>query len=304
MSPSPDGTVTWRELLSASVETLTDAGVDGAEGDARRIVAEAAGCADATLALELSRPATQGGVARLDTMLARRAAGEPLQYVLGSWGFRRLDLMVDTRVLIPRTETEQVVEVALAELDRVGGQERATTVVDLGTGSGAIGLSIAVERVRSDVWLTDRSADALAVASANLAGTGRVGARVRTALGDWFDALPSSLRGTVDLVVSNPPYVPDDAPLPPEVAEWEPVAALRSGPDGLGDLRRLVAEAPRWLAPDGVLVLELSPEQASAMAELAGRTFASVRIEPDLAGLDRCIVATGAEPRSAGSAIR
>jgi len=293
MSPAPDGTVTWRELLAGAVDRLARAGLDTSETDARRIAATAAGCTDAELSLELSRPATEGGVARLDAMIARRVLGEPLQYVLGSWGFRRLDLMVDRRVLIPRPETEQVVEVALAELDRLGAQQRTTIAVDLGTGSGAIGLSIAVERVRCEVWLTDRSADALAVASANLAGTGRVGARVRTVAGEWFDALPTSLRGRIDVVVSNPPYVPEAEPLPPEVTDWEPTVALRSGPDGTDDLRHLLGAAPEWLAPDGALVLELSPEQASPMAEIAAASYDTVRVEADLSGRDRCLVSVG-----------
>src|SRR5690606_5967270 len=133
MSPAPAGTVTWRELLGETVERLRAAGIEHAESDARRIVAEASG-AGSDLPLVLSDPATQGGVARLDRMVARRSEGEPLQYVLGSWGFRSLDLMVDRRVLIPRPETEVVVEVALGELDRLGARDVPTRVVDLGTG--------------------------------------------------------------------------------------------------------------------------------------------------------------------------
>ena len=112
-------------------------------------------------------------------MLRRRIAGEPIQYVLGHWAFRGLDLMVDGRVLIPRPETETVVEVALRELDRLGGRDRPTTVVDLGTGSGAIALAVATERVRTRVWATDSSDEALQVARANLAGIGRSAARVQ-----------------------------------------------------------------------------------------------------------------------------
>ena len=143
----------------------------------------------------LDDPLTEGAMARYDDMVARRAAGEPLQYVLGHWGFRHLDLMVNRRVLIPRPETEQVVEVALAELDRLGGRDVPTTVVDLGTGSGAIALAVATERVRTTVWATDASEAALAVARANLAGVGRAGARVTMVAGDWFGALPAELRG-------------------------------------------------------------------------------------------------------------
>lgn len=291
MSPSPDGTISWRELLAEAVQRLSAAGSTSAEVDARWIVAECVGVPAAELFGALGEPATERGVARFDEMVRRRAQGEPLQYVLGSWGFRTLDLMVDHRVLIPRPETEAVVQVALAELDAAGGRERATRVVDLGTGSGAIALSIAVERVRTEVWAVDRSEDALAVARANIAGVGRPGARVRAVAGDWFAALPSTLRGTVDLVVSNPPYVSASAALPEEVEAWEPVEALRSGPDGTDDLRHIVASAPEWLTAAGSLVCELSPEQADDMVAAAMVHFADAVVEADLTGRPRALVA-------------
>jgi len=155
----------------------------------------------------------------------RRESGEPLQYVLGSWAFRSLELMVDPRVLIPRPETEQVVEVALGEIRR----HRRPVVADLGTGSGAIALSVVAEVAGAQVWATDTSEAALAVARANLAGlAGMAATRVRLARGSWFSALPAELRGRLSVVVSNPPYVADAevASLPAEVAEWEPREAL------------------------------------------------------------------------------
>ena len=286
-----DGTVTWGELLDEATVRLQPSLGERAVGDARRIVETAAGVGDSELFLVTDRPATERGVAHLDAMVGRRAHGEPLQYVLGSWAFRTLDLMVDRRVLIPRPETEQVVEVALGELDRLGGRERPTNVVDLGTGSGAIALSIAVERVRTQVWATDVSPGALEVASANVAGLGRPGARVRVLQGAWFDALPDELRGAVDLVVSNPPYVATTIAVPDEVARWEPAGALWSGEDGLDDLRQLVPGAGEWLTDEGVLVCELSPEQVPALRALAQEHFAEVRIEADLSGRDRTLVA-------------
>jgi release factor glutamine methyltransferase len=150
--------------------------------------------------------------------------------------------------------------------------------------------------VRTEVWATDVSADALAVARANAAGIGRPGARVRTEAGDWFDALPSMLRGTIDLVVTNPPYVATTVELPAEVARWEPAGALYSGADGLDDLRRILAAAPGWMAPAGVLVSELSPEQADAAIDLALGGFAEAFVESDLTGRPRALVA-----RMAGS---
>lgn len=290
--PNPDGTVSWRELLADAVERLAAAGLERPESDARRIVEQASGSEGAAeLTLVLTEPATTRGVARLDDMVARRAAGEPLQYVLGRWGFRHLDLMVDRRVLIPRPETETVVEVALAELDRVGGRDRSTLVADLGTGSGAIALSIASERVRSSVWATDASAAALEVAGANAVGLGRAAARVRLAEGSWFDALPTELRGRFDLVVSNPPYVPAGAELDEAVTAWEPAGALYAGPDGTDALVHLVRTAPAWLTSDGALVLELSPEQGPALAERALGHFAEAELREDLTGRVRSLVA-------------
>lgn len=291
MSPAPDGTITWRELLGEAVERLTSAGSVSAEADSRWIVAECLEIPAVQLSGALRELATERGVARFDDMVVRRAAGEPLQYVLGSWGFRRLDLMVDPRVLIPRPETESVVEVALGELDALGGRDRPTRVVDLGTGSGAIALSLAVERVRTEVWATDVSADALAVARANIAGVGRAGARVRAASGDWFGALPIHLRHTFDLVISNPPYVADDADLPDEVAAWEPTSALVSGTDGTDDLRRIISESPGWLTSTGVLVCELSPEQAPVLIDHALVHFERARVDDDLTGRPRALVA-------------
>lgn len=291
MSPAPDGTITWRELQSEATARLSATGSSSADVDARWIVADCLGVSLAELPGSLKALATERGVARFDRMVARRAAGEPLQYVLGSWGFRTLDLMVDERVLIPRPETESVVEVALAELDALGGRTRATRVADLGTGSGAIALSIAVERVRTEVWATDVSAEAMAVARANIAGVGRPGSRVRTAIGDWCSALPSHLLGTFDLVVSNPPYVATTADVPADVADWEPASALWSGPDGTADLRRLLVEVPPWLTSSGALVCELSPEQADQMVDLARDAFDEAEVAADLTGRPRALVA-------------
>jgi release factor glutamine methyltransferase len=232
-------------------------------------------------------------------MVTRRAAGEPLQYVLGSWAFRELDLWVDGRVLIPRPETEQVVQHALAAARELLSQRRTLVIADLGTGSGAIALSLVRELPlgRVDMWATDESDDALAVARANLAGVGRAAASVRLAQGEWFDALPPDLRGAVDLIVSNPPYVAFDDPLPDEVVRWEPVGALYSGPTGLEAIEHIVAETPQWLARDGVLVLEIGETQGDAVLALAGAAgFTDAAIHPDLAGKPRILVASGQSP--------
>lgn len=274
------GEISWAELRREAAERLQKAGFPSPEADARWLVEEAAPDADA--------PVTTRAIAHFDAMLARREAGEPLQYVLGRWGFRTLDLLVDPRVLIPRPETELVAEAAIGELRRLGGRR----ALDLGTGSGAIALSLAVEVPAVEVWGVDRSPEALQVARANVAGIGRAGARVRLAEGDWFEGLPEELRGALDVVVANPPYVADGDELPDEVARWEPRSALLAGPDGLDDLRRIVADAPGWLSRPGSLVVELAPAQGDEVARLALEAGASeARTHVDMTGRVRYVVA-------------
>ncbi len=142
------------------------------------------------------------------------------------------------------------------------------------------------------MWASDVSVEAIDVAGANLAGLGRPARHVRLVAGSWFEALPDELRGTVDLVVSNPPYVGSDEELPPEVADWEPALALRAGPAGRSALDHLVVGAPDWLRRPGVLVVELAPAQASAMAATARAVgYSEVDVVPDLAGRDRALIA-------------
>jgi release factor glutamine methyltransferase len=283
---SEQGERSWRDLYEAAAARL------GSKIDARRIV-ERAG---ADYPLGLDDPVRARAVLFVEGMIDRRAAGEPLQYVLGRWGFRRLELLVDRRVLIPRPETEVVVEVALREAHRLGLE--GLVAADLGTGSGAIALSLASELPGVEVWGTDSSAAALAVARANLAGLGTlVATRVRLAEGSWFDALPAELRGRVGLVVSNPPYVAESDDLPAVVGDWEPAGALVSGPTGLEALLRLVAQAPAWLARPGALVLECAPHQAHVVAAQGRSGGASeVEIELDLSGRERAVVLRFEDP--------
>lgn len=285
------GTIEWRELLDEATARLQRAGLETAEHDARRIVEEASGFEGAQLMLSLGELVTERAMSRFDSMLARREAGEPLQYVLGRWGFRTLDLAVDRRVLIPRPETEMLVEVALVHLDRLAAERSTVTVADLGTGSGAIALSVAAERTNTTVWACDASADAVAAARANLAGIGQAAVRVGIVEGDWFQAFDHSLRGTFDLVISNPPYVPSVDELPASVIEWEPSSALFAGDDGLDDLRTIIAAAPDWLSDGGVLALELDPRQAGeAQRLLLEAGFSSTEVHLDLVGRERIVV--------------
>jgi release factor glutamine methyltransferase len=228
----------------------------------------------------LDEPVTTRMVAHLDDMVARYRAGEPLQYVLGRWSFRRLDLAIDRRVLIPRPETELVAAVAIEIAAAIDGPRK---IADLGTGSGAIGLALADELPLADttVWITDASDDALSVARANLAGLGRPARNVRVAAGSWFEALPVGDR--FDVIVSD---------LAASAEEWEPASALFAGRDGLEHLRVLIAGAPAHLVPGGWLVLEIGADQARAVTDLFGRAgYEALEIRHDLAGHDRIALA-------------
>lgn len=272
--------ITWRAVLAEATRRLGD------RAEARRIAEEASGREPAELIAFIESPVTRRVLAHFDEMVERRMNGEPLQYVLGRWGFRTLDVHVDRRVLIPRPETEIVVEHALGVIDELD----ARRVVDLGTGSGVIALSIAAERNRVSVWATDASSAALDVARANLAGLGMAGTRVQVCAGDWFAALPGELEGTIDVVVANPPYVATTDSLPPEVADWEPLDALYAGPRGLDAIAHILEQAPAWLASPGAVVLEIGDTHAPAVTELAS-SFDSTSVHRDLAGRPRVLIA-------------
>lgn len=276
--------VIWREAR----ERLSAAGIEAADQETRWMVEDVAGIPPSEVPRSTDPVATRH-LARFDQLVDRRLTGEPLQYVLGHWSFRELDLLVDRRVLIPRPETEVVVEIALDELARA--EVAAPLAVDLGTGSGAIAVSLVREHRAVEVWAVDASTDAVEVARANAAGAGgRFASRLRIIEGDWFAPLPAELTGRFDLIVANPPYIGDDEPLDAAVAEWEPAQALRAGPDGLRDLRRLIGEAPRWLAPGGSLVLEHGADQADALVALAeAGGYVDVAVHDDLAGRARAL---------------
>jgi release factor glutamine methyltransferase len=269
-------------LLNETIEVL------GERPQARWICETACGLDGDEFLAELDEPATERMVAQLDAMVARYRAGEPLAYVLGHWSFRTIELMVDQRVLIPRPETEVVAGRAL-DLARSFTERRR--VVDLGTGSGAIGLSLAAELplTGTEMWLTDYSTDAVDVARANAIGLGRVAANVRVVHGSWFDALPVDVRGEIDVVVSNPPYIANGDPEVAEsVLEYEPHTALFAGDDGLDDVRTIARDARNWLRSGGWLVMEIGYRQGDAVkALLEGFGYLNVAIANDLTGRPR-----------------
>lgn len=246
--------------------------------ESRMLVSAATGLSAAGLHAHPERLLGTDEAARLESWIGRRAAGEPMAYLLGRREFHGRDFEVSPAVLIPRPETELLVELAL---QRLAPQAR---VLDLGTGSGCIAISLACERSDLEVHALDLSDAALAVARRNAA---RHGATVQWWQSDWYQALPAALR--FDLIVANPPYIAaGDVHLSQGDLRFEPAAALTDGADGLTALRHIIATAPGRLMAGGGLLLEHGYDQAAAVrARLRAAGFDGVRSTPDLAGIER-----------------
>lgn len=282
MSPAPVAAGSTGEALASARAALAAAGIDQASLDAEVLLAEATGRSRAQLAAHPDAPVTPAAARAFGAMVRRRVQREPVAYILGRRGFRNLELAVDGRVLIPRPETELLVELAL--------ERGPASVLDVGTGSGAIALAVADEIPAARVTATDTSADALVVATANAA---------RLGLSDRVEFVPGSLPAggrSFDLVLANLPYVaePEWATLQPEITRFEPREALVSGPDGLDAIRDLVTA----LAPGagevtaGAVALEIGHGQGRAVAALLTEAgFMAPEVRADLAGLERCVVA-------------
>lgn len=270
-----------REVLAEGAARLAAASFPEARREATRLWAGLAGTTPGAVILRAGGPADPGLQARFQDGIDRLLAGEPMQYVVGSTGFRRLTIACDRRALIPRPETEGLVDLAL-------GLAPGGRALDLGTGTGCIALALADEGQYDSVTGVDRSGEALSLARENAAAAGL---QVRWLQGDWVEPV----RGEqFALVAANPPYISDgewDA-LDPSVREWEPRPALTGGPDGLDDVRRLLGEVPQVLAPSGWLVMEIDSARASASAEAAVRAgWTTVRVADDLFGRPRFLVA-------------
>lgn len=267
------------EALTASVAALVAAGVDSPRLDAELLLAEAMGVDRVALAASPESEVAPPAGRAFGAMVRRRVSREPVAYILGRKGFRRIELRSDARALIPRPETELLVEVAL--------ELRPSSLLDVGTGSGAIALAIAGELPGAEVVAIDTSRPALGLAQENADALG-LADRVSFELG----ALPSPRR--FDLVVANLPYVrsADWAGLAPEITRFEPRDALLGGVDGLDPIRGLLAGIGAGSgASAGAIALEVGEGQAGAVEELVGRAgFSRVRIERDLAGIERVVV--------------
>ena len=275
--------MTVGEALAHGTRVLAEAGIDTARLEAELLLAKACDdCARALLYMDLQRELSPEAEDGYEALLARRARREPLAYILGHGGFRRLTLKTDARALIPRPETEIVVERALEHLN---GME-APAVLDVGTGTGAIALAIVDEHRQARVTAMDASADALALARENLDLLG-INGRVRLVEHDLTEGLG---RDEFDLVVSNPPYVePEDIEtLQPEVRDWEPRIALVAH----GATEAVARAATEALRPGGWVVLEIAENQAANVAGLlTDLGYENLRISPDMAGRDRVIEA-------------
>lgn len=290
------GPWTVLRLIRWSAEYLEEKGVESPRLDAEHLLAHALGTSRLQLYLQFDRPLTPDELGLFRPLLRRRAGREPLQYIVGRTPFRELELRTDPRALIPRPETEVLVDKVL---DWSRGRE-GLTAVDVGTGTGCIALSLLKEGPFTRVWGVDLSPDALDLARTN-AGSLPEGEGLTLVAGDGLGALPESVR--VDVVVSNPPYVRDDeaASLQPEIREHEPPLALFGGADGLAVIRRLVAEAPGRLAPGGLLALEVGVAQGPAVLELvaAAGDLTQAALHRDLAGKPRIVTAVRRESGAA-----
>jgi len=263
------------EVLRDATATLRDAGVDTPGLDAELLLAHALGIRRDRLIIDGPTELGPEELARFHELLGRRADREPLAYIVGNKHFRWINVAVDRRVLVPRPETELLVEIGLA-------LPSGPRVLDVGTGSGAVALALAFERPDLEIWGSDSSADAIEVARENAT---RLSLNVRFVEADLLNGVP----GRFDAVLANLPYVADGTPLEPEISLYEPAEALFAGPDGLDLIRRL-AEA---VAGVPVVVLEIGLGQAAAVAELLHEQGFRTEVYRDLAGHERVVVGRG-----------
>lgn len=282
--------VTVREALREAAQRLKEAGVDGADVEAEFLVTHLLKVKRHDLFLNPERRLTDAEARDLDSFIKRRCAHEPAQLITGECEFRSLTFRVTGDVLVPRPETELLVDEALRAAASFKGAG-PFTAIDLCTGSGCIAITFASVSPLWRVHATDISTAALKVAEENARDNG-VGDRIKFAEGDLF----APLKGVkAHLVLSNPPYVTaaDMKELEPEVALWEPAGALYGGEDGLDFYRRIIAEAPAHLAAGGFLILEIGWKQAKAVRELLDKTgrFTDIDIKKDYSGIERVVTA-------------
>ncbi|MGE5560172.1 MAG: peptide chain release factor N(5)-glutamine methyltransferase [Chloroflexota bacterium] len=287
------------QLLAWATAVLEEHAVPSPRWDAEVLLASVVGRQPLMLPLFADEAVPAAAAGRYQAMVGRRAAREPLQYILGEQEFMGLRFAVDQRVLVPRPETEHLVEAAITHLDALDrdpaarGLSAAPLAADIGTGSGAIAVSLATRIAHLHVFAIDISLDAIAVASENAQRQG-VTDRITFLQGDLFAPLPPDLHGQLALVASNPPYIASGE-LPQLQAEVrrEPRLALDGGYDGLDLYRRIIAEALHWLRAGGLLALEIGDRQGKAVAKLVADAgaYSECTTLTDYAGHDRVVLA-------------
>ena len=277
-------------LLAWAKQVLDRAGVEHAAQESRWLVGHALGLESHHLASQAEQPVSSEKRTQAESLVSRRAAREPLQYILGSQEFCGIDFLVSPAVLIPRPETEVLLHEALRAVDL----NKDSVLVDVGTGSGCLAVTLATILSRTRILAVDRSPDALAAAQAN-AERQRVADRIEFIEGDLVSPLRDrGLMGQVDVIVSNPPYIAESdwAGLQPEVRDFEPRSALVSGPRGTEFHERLLRESKEYLMPGGSLVMEIGQGQRPAVQQMAEQLggYTPVEIAKDGAGIERIVI--------------
>lgn len=278
------------DLLKKSTDFLAKKGIENARLQSELIFAGTLHCRRLDLYLQFERPLTQEETDRLRERVLRRARREPVQYILGDTDFRNLTLKCDPRALIPRPETEELVEFVLEKINCLKPDTATVRILDLGTGTGAIALSLATEKPGTQVVAVDKSADALALARENHAGITPVPA-VKFLQSDWFKNISESF----DVIVSNPPYLSQDEwkCAQPEVRDHEPLSALVAENAGLSDLEKILSAAHKHLLPGGFVALETGIAQHEALAKIAlSCGFSATESRTDLSGRPRFFFAS------------
>jgi len=281
---------TVRELIVVTADYLAGKDVESSRLNAERLLGDVLGLSRLELYLQHDRPVVGDELDRYRALVRRRAAGEPLQHILGATGFYGRDFKVVPGVFIPRPETERLVELALGLLKSLGDDALSLRAAEIGCGSGIIAVTLAAEAPRLEIWATDVNPAAVELTGVNAHLHG-VGERVHALLGNRFDPLPARLRGELDLLVSNPPYVRrgELAGLPREVRH-DPREALDGGEDGLDFYRALAAGAARWVKPGGWLAVEIGADQGEQVCEiLRASAFADAEVRRDYNDLPRVV---------------
>ncbi|NNF98481.1 MAG: peptide chain release factor N(5)-glutamine methyltransferase [Desulfobacteraceae bacterium] len=289
-SPAPKGSLwTILKILEWTTQFFKDNSIEGPRASAEILLAHALGLNRLDLYLQYDQPLHGQELQYFKTFIKKRVAGEPVAYITGTKSFWSIDLNVNRDVLIPRPETECLVEEAIKILDEK--TQCVKNVLELGTGSGAVIIALALEHQRHNYWASDISPAAIKVATANAAKYD-LPSRIGFFCGRWFDPVKDSLSW--DLIVSNPPYIKkeDIGLLQPEILKFEPNTALDGGADGLGALRCIIEQSHRYLSPNGRLILEMGFDQRDAVESITRECnqYGEIHFRQDYCGLDRIAI--------------